>query len=74
MCRNFTYEVVSQRRRLKAIKKNVSSKKKLLFYFLTEFFRYFFFSSNMKPIARGLQFVHTFQKHPVYVGITCFLW
>jgi hypothetical protein len=27
MCRNFTYEVVEQRRRLKAIKKNCSSKK-----------------------------------------------
>jgi hypothetical protein len=28
MCRNFTYEVVGQRRKLKAIKKNCSSKNK----------------------------------------------
>jgi hypothetical protein len=33
MCRNFTYEVVGQRRKLKAIKKNCSSKNKCHFIF-----------------------------------------
>jgi hypothetical protein len=37
MCRNFTYEVVGQRRKLKAIKKiNV------IVFFDIEFFKYFF--------------------------------
>jgi hypothetical protein len=33
MCRNFTYEVVGQRRKLKAIKKNCSLKNKCHFIF-----------------------------------------
>jgi hypothetical protein len=33
MCRNFIYEVVGQRKRLKAIKKNCSSKNKCHFIF-----------------------------------------
>jgi hypothetical protein len=33
MCRNVTYEVVGQRRKLKAIKKNCSSKNKCRFIF-----------------------------------------
>jgi RecA/RadA recombinase len=35
MCRNFTYEVVGQRRKLKVIKKNCSSKNKCHFIFFT---------------------------------------
>jgi hypothetical protein len=43
MCRNFTYEVVEQRRRLKAIKKNCSAQKlNVILFFDTEFFKYFF--------------------------------
>jgi hypothetical protein len=34
MCRNFTYEVVGQRRKLKAILKNCSSKNKCHFIFI----------------------------------------
>jgi hypothetical protein len=33
MCRNFTYEVVEQRRRLKAIKKNVPQKLNVILFF-----------------------------------------
>jgi hypothetical protein len=33
MCRNFTYEVVGQRRKLKAIKQNCSAKNKCHFIF-----------------------------------------
>jgi hypothetical protein len=33
ICRNFTYEVVGQRRRLKAVKKNFTSKIKCQFIF-----------------------------------------
>jgi hypothetical protein len=32
MCRNFTYEVVGQRKKLKAIKKNCSSKNKCFIF------------------------------------------
>jgi hypothetical protein len=49
MCRNFTYEVVGQRRKLKAIKKKCSSKNK---FFDIEFFRYFFRVLH-EPVARG---------------------
>jgi hypothetical protein len=44
MCRNFTYEVVGQRRKLKAIKKNCSSKNKC--HFLNIFSEFY-----MKPVA-----------------------
>jgi hypothetical protein len=44
MCRNLTYEVVGQRRRLKAIKKNVPQKLNVLNIF-SEF--------CMKPVAHG---------------------
>jgi hypothetical protein len=33
MCRNFTYEVVGQRRKLKAIKKNVAQKINVILFF-----------------------------------------
>jgi hypothetical protein len=42
MGRNFTYEVVEQRRRLKAIKKNVAQKINVVLFFHIEFFKYFF--------------------------------
>jgi hypothetical protein len=42
MCRNFTYEVVGQRRRLKAIKKKVPQKLNVILFFDIEFFKYFF--------------------------------
>jgi hypothetical protein len=41
-CRNFTYEVVGQRRRLKAIKKNVPQKVNVILFFDIEFLKYFF--------------------------------
>jgi hypothetical protein len=55
MCRNFTYEVVGQRRKLKAILKNCSSKNKcdLFIYFLTQNFLDIFSEFYMKPVARG---------------------
>jgi hypothetical protein len=40
-CRNFTYEVVGQRRR-QAIKKNVPQKLNVVLFFDIEFFKYFF--------------------------------
>jgi hypothetical protein len=45
MCRNFTYEVVGQRGRLKAIQKKCASKIKyyvIILFFDIEFFKYFF--------------------------------
>jgi hypothetical protein len=42
MCQNFTYGVVGQRRKLKAIKNKCSRKNKCHLIFLTEFFKYFF--------------------------------
>jgi hypothetical protein len=42
MCRNFTYEVVGQRRKLKAIKKIVAQKINIILFFDIEFFKYFF--------------------------------
>jgi hypothetical protein len=66
MCRNFTYEVVWQRRRLKAIKKVVAQKINVFLFFDIEFFRYFF--RVLHEASRSwLKFVHAFQKHPVYI-------
>jgi hypothetical protein len=42
MCRNFTYEVVGQRGRLKAIKKIVPQKINVILFFDIELFKYFF--------------------------------
>jgi hypothetical protein len=53
MCQNFTYDVVGQRRRLKAIKKIVAQKINFILFFDIEFFRYFFSEFYMKPVARG---------------------
>jgi hypothetical protein len=41
MCRNFTYEVVGQRRKLNAIKKIVAQKINVVFFDI-EYFKYFF--------------------------------
>jgi hypothetical protein len=60
MCRNFTYEVVGQRRRLKANKKNTS---KILFFdigFLKYFFRVLHEASSS-----WLKLFRAFQLHPV---------
>jgi hypothetical protein len=72
MCRNFTYEVVGRRRKLKAIKKICSSKNKCYFikiniilFFDIEFFKYFFRVLH-EASSSWLKFVHSFQKHPVY--------
>jgi hypothetical protein len=64
MCRNFTYEVVEQRRRLKAIKKIVAQKLNAILFFDIEFFKYFF--RVLHEASRSwLKFLHAFQKHPV---------
>jgi hypothetical protein len=52
MCRNFTYEVVGQRRKLKAIKKIVAQKISVILFFDREFFKYFS-EFYMKPVAHG---------------------
>jgi hypothetical protein len=63
MCRNFTYEVVGQRRKLKAIKKNCSSKNVILFFDI-EFFKYFFRVLH-EASSSWLKYLHNFQNHPV---------
>jgi hypothetical protein len=42
MCRNPTYEVVGQHRKIKAIKKIVAQKINVILFFDIEFFKYFF--------------------------------
>jgi hypothetical protein len=59
MCRNFTYEVVGQRRKLKAIN--------VILFFDVEFFRYFF-RVLREASSSWLKFVHAFQKYPVFWG------
>jgi hypothetical protein len=65
MCRNFTYEVVGQRRRLKAIKKTVPQKLNVILFFDIEFFKYFFRVLH-EASSSWLKFCRTFQKHPVH--------
>jgi hypothetical protein len=50
MCPKFTYQIVGQRRKLKAINKNCSS---MSIYFLTKNFLNIFSEFYMKPVARG---------------------
>jgi hypothetical protein len=64
MGRNFTYEVVEQRRRLKTIKKNVAQKINVVLFFHIEFFKYFFRVLH-EASSSWLKFLHNFQKHPV---------
>jgi hypothetical protein len=66
MCRNFTYEVVEQHRRLKAIKKIVAQKINVILFFDIEFFEYFFRVLH-EASSSWLKFRHNFQKHPVYM-------
>jgi hypothetical protein len=71
MCRNFIYEVVEQRRRLKAIKKIVAKKivaqkiKVGTLFFDIAFLKYFFPVLH-EASSSWLQFVDAFQQHPVY--------
>jgi hypothetical protein len=58
MCRNFTYKVVGQRRRLQAIKKIVE--KKLILLFDIEVFEYFF-QVLYEASSSWLKFVRAFQ-------------
>jgi hypothetical protein len=66
MCRNFTYEVVGQRRRLKAIKKIVAQKINVILFFDIEFFKYFFRILH-EASNSWLKFGHAFRKHPVFL-------
>jgi hypothetical protein len=66
MCRNFTYEVVEQRRRLKAIKKIVAEKINVILFFDMEFFKYFFRVLH-EVSSLWLKFLHNFQNHPVLI-------
>jgi hypothetical protein len=61
MCRNFTYVVVRQRRRLKAIKKKIVAQKINVILFLDiEFFKYF--SRVLHEASSSwLKFGHAFQ-------------
>jgi hypothetical protein len=67
MCRNSTYEVVDQRRRLKAIKKIVAQKINVILFFDIEFFKYFFRVLH-EASSSWLKFLQNFQKQPVYVA------
>jgi hypothetical protein len=58
MCGNFTYEVVGQRRRLKAKKKNVAQKINVILFFLIEFFKYVFRILH-EASSSWLKFGHT---------------
>jgi hypothetical protein len=66
MCRNFTYEVVGQRRRLKQLKKNVAQKINDILFFDIVFLKNFFFEFYMKPIARGQNLVTHF-NYTLYI-------
>jgi hypothetical protein len=63
MCRNFTYEVVGQRR-LRAMKKIVPQKLNVILFFDIEFFQYFF---RVLPSSSWLKFCSAFQGHSVYL-------
>jgi hypothetical protein len=60
MCRNFTYEVVGQRRRLKAIKKIVAQKINVILFFDIEFFRNFFRVLH-EATSSWLKYLYNFQ-------------
>jgi hypothetical protein len=71
MCRNFTYEVVGQRRRLKAIKKIVPQKLNFILIFVREFFKYFFGVLH-EASSSWLKYCRAFQGHPVYHNKTLY--
>jgi hypothetical protein len=60
MCRNFTYEVVGQRRKLKAIKKIVAQKINDILFFDIEFFKYFFRVLH-EASSSWLKYLYNFQ-------------
>jgi hypothetical protein len=61
MCRNFTYEVEGQRKRLKAIKKKIVAQKiNVILSFDIEFFKYFFRVPH-EASSSWLKFVHAFK-------------
>jgi hypothetical protein len=64
MCRNFTYEVVGQRRKIKAIKKIVAQKINVILFFYIDFFKYSFRVLH-EASSSWLKFVHAFQLYPV---------
>jgi hypothetical protein len=55
MCRNFTYEIVGQRRTLKAIKKIVAQKLKAILFFK------YFFQVLHEASSSWLKFCRAFQ-------------
>jgi hypothetical protein len=59
ICLNFTYEVVGQRRRLKAVKKNLPQKLNVNLFFDIDFFKYFFRILHEASSSR-LKFGRTF--------------
>jgi hypothetical protein len=65
MCRDFTYEVVGQRRKLKAIKKVVAQKINIILFFDIEFLKYFFRVLHEASSSRSKSF-RAFRLHPVY--------
>jgi hypothetical protein len=65
MCRNFTYEGVGQRTRLKAIKKKIVPQKlNVILFFDIEFFGYFFRVLH-EASSSWLNFCRAFQGHSV---------
>jgi hypothetical protein len=60
MYRNFTYEVVEQRRGLKPIKKIVAQKINVILFFDIEFFRYFFRVLH-EASSSWLKYLYNFQ-------------
>jgi hypothetical protein len=60
ICPNFTYEVVGQRRRLKAIKKKLAQKINVILFFDKECFKYFFRVLH-EASSSWLKFGHAFQ-------------
>jgi hypothetical protein len=64
MCRNFTYEFVGQRRRLKATKKIVPQKLNVILFFDIEFLKYFFRLLH-EASSSWLKLFRVFRLHPV---------
>jgi hypothetical protein len=62
ICRNLTYEVVGQRRRLKAIKKKLSQKLNVILFFDIAFLKYFFRVLHEASIS-WLQFCRALTEH-----------
>jgi hypothetical protein len=70
MCQNFTYEMVSQRRTLKAMKKIVPQKLNVILFFDIKFFKYF--SRVLHEASSSwLKFCRSILGHPVYIYTGC---